>query len=438
MPCQVQVENRRKSRGTLRRASLSLLAFTLILCFAVAKRCSGAVASPHFVQAVAAAGMGKGLSVSFTRNTVAGDIILVGVDFTMEATPLLVTDSQGNTFNRVGSLLTSPGGSRSGVYYAKNVKGGAERITVNLSANSSYIEVYLSEYSGADHTNPIDAQVGESGRAGAVSSGNAKTTIAGDMIYGYCVGDWSCTSGSGFTALSTFHANLIEDKIAGSSGAYAATGSATNGWTMQMVALKPAPVAPVVAPNGPGVSLSSTSLTFAGEAVGIASPVQTVVVTSTGTTALTITSIVLKGTNAAAFTEVNTCSRPMAPKGNCVIAMLFKPLATGAATASLSVADNASGSPQTVSLFGSGIHDVTVSWTGSPNALVAGYNIYRGTTPGGEAPTPLNSTPIYATTYIDTNVKAGATYYYSVTAVASNGKTQSAHSKEAAAKVPSP
>lgn len=123
MPCQVQVENRRMSRGMLRRASFSLLAFMLSLCFAVAKRCSGAVASPHFVQAVAAAGMGKGLSVSFTRNTVAGDIILVGVDFTMNATLLLVTDSQGNPFNRVGNLLTSPGGARSGVYYAKNAKG---------------------------------------------------------------------------------------------------------------------------------------------------------------------------------------------------------------------------------------------------------------------------------------------------------------------------
>jgi hypothetical protein len=34
--------------------------------------------------------------------------------------------------------------------------------------------------------------------------------------------------------------NLIEDMPAGNPGPYAATGSATNGWTMQMVALKPA------------------------------------------------------------------------------------------------------------------------------------------------------------------------------------------------------
>ena len=73
----------------------------------------------------------------------------------------------------------------------------------------------------------------------AVSSGNATTTVAGDVIYGYCVGDWSCTAGSGFTTRSSFNANLIEDMTAGNAGTYAATGTANHGWTMQMVALKP-------------------------------------------------------------------------------------------------------------------------------------------------------------------------------------------------------
>ena len=113
-------------------------------------------------------------------------------------------------------------------------------MTVNLSASSAYIEVYLTEYSGVNQTNPIDAQAGASGSAGAVSSGNATTTVAGDLIYGYCVGDGSCTAGSGFAARSTFDGNLIEDATAGNPGTYAATGTATSGWTMQMVALKPA------------------------------------------------------------------------------------------------------------------------------------------------------------------------------------------------------
>ena len=61
----------------------------------------------------------------------------------------------------------------------------------------------------------------------------------GDAIYGYCVADWACTAGSGFTQRSNFNNNLIEDEKAGNAGSYAATGVANNGWSMQMVAIKP-------------------------------------------------------------------------------------------------------------------------------------------------------------------------------------------------------
>jgi len=135
--------------------------------------------------------------------------------------------------------LTSPGGDRTVVYYAKNIKGGADTVTVTLTANSGWLELFISEYSGADPTNPIDAQVGASGSAGTVSSGNATTTTAGDIIYGFCPADWNCRAGSGFTARSTMNGNLIEDELVGTAGSYAATGTANNGWTMQMVAIKP-------------------------------------------------------------------------------------------------------------------------------------------------------------------------------------------------------
>jgi fibronectin type 3 domain-containing protein len=66
---------------------------------------------------------------------------------------------------------------------------------------------------------------------------------------------------------------------------------------------------------------------------------------------------------------------------------------------------------------------------------MVGYNVYRGTSSGGEGSTPLNSTPINGTSYVDTNVTAGMTYYYVVTSVGSNG-VQSAPSNETEASVP--
>ncbi len=425
----------RASRGAQRRAKLSLSALFFALFLCAAKAAAGVPAITQTV-ANAASGTANSFSLSFPNNTVAGDIILVGFDFIASATLSSISDSQGNAFTEVGNQLTSPGGGASRVYYAKNIKGGADTVTVKLSANSTYLEVYLTEYSGVDQTNPIDAQAGASGNAGSVSSGNATTSFVGDVIYGYCAADWRCTAGSGFTALSTLNSNLTENMVAGGPGAYAATGTATNGWTMQMVALKPASSGGAVPPvtTAAAASLSAASLTFVTGGVGIASAAQTITLTNTGGATLNITSIAITGANATDFTEVNTCSLPLLAGGNCTIVILFTPSATGARTASLTIADNASSSPQSVALSGTGSHDVVLSWTPSPTPGIAGYDVYRGTASGQESSTPLNSSPINGSTYTDVNVTAGAAYYYVVTAV--SGAAQSAKSNETSATVP--
>jgi titin len=128
----------------------------------------------------------------------------------------------------------------------------------------------------------------------------------------------------------------------------------------------------------------------------------------------------------------------VAAGGTCTIAISFTPAASGARTAALTITDNASGSPQSVALTGTGTHDVILGWTASPTSGVVGYNVYRGTTSGGESATPINSAPINGTTYADENVTAGTEYYYVVMAVASNDSTLSAASNEASATVPTP
>ena len=197
-------------------------------------------------------------------------------------------------------------------------------------------------------------------------------------------------------------------------------------------------VAEVQFGTGAVASLSPSSLNFGNEPVDVTSTPQVVTLNNTGSAALSITSIAFTGANATDFTQNDTCGASVAAGGNCTIAISFAPLASGARGGSLTITDNASGSPQSVSLAGTGTHDVTLSWTDSTTPGIVGYNIYRGTTSGGESSTPLNSTPINGTTYTDENVTAGAKYYYVVTAVASNGTTQSGNSNEVSATVPSP
>jgi hypothetical protein len=107
--------------------------------------------------------------------------------------------------------------------------------------------------------------------------------------------------------------------------------------------------------TGTVVQLSPTSLSFGSVKVGMKSPAKTVTLTNKGTSSLSITSITIAGTNPSDFTKTSTCGASVAAGASCTISVTFKPTATGARSASLSVADNGGGSPQTVKLSGTGI-----------------------------------------------------------------------------------
>ncbi|HUY14245.1 MAG TPA: hypothetical protein VMX16_11545 [Terriglobia bacterium] len=81
-------------------------------------------------------------------------------------------------------------------------------------------------------------------------------------------------------------------------------------------------------------------------------------------------------------------------------------------------------------------HSVSLSWTASTSTGILGYNVYRSLTSGGPY-SKLNSTPVSGTTYLDSSVIAGQTYYYVATAVG-QGNVESAYSNQAAATIPSP
>ena len=112
------------------------------------------------------------------------------------------------------------------------------------------------------------------------------------------------------------------------------------------------------------VTLSTNSLSFPDEAPGGASPAQTVTVTNSGKAALNITSI----TVAVNFQEIDDCGSPVAVGSHCTINATFVPITTGAFQGAITVADNASGSPQSITLAGQG-----VSSGPPPAATLTGY-----------------------------------------------------------------
>jgi len=100
----------------------------------------------------------------------------------------------------------------------------------------------------------------------------------------------------------------------------------------------------------PVVSLSATSLTFAGQPVSTPSASQPVILTNTGTGMLTSLTIAASGD----FAQTNNCPGSVAPTAGCTINVTFTPTAIGSRTGTLTLTDNAANSPQTVSLSGTG------------------------------------------------------------------------------------
>ncbi len=130
----------------------------------------------------------------------------------------------------------------------------------------------------------------------------------------------------------------------------------------------------VIALSGTGVAaatavtLSPTSLTFGSLSVGTVSAPKTVTLTNTGTAALTISSIAAGG---ADYSETDNCPRAGALDvgASCTISVVFQPAGSGARNGSLSVTDNASGSPQSIALAGTGVAQFTLT-SPSPTATI--------------------------------------------------------------------
>jgi hypothetical protein len=257
-------------------------------------------------------------------------------------------------------------------------------------------------------------------------------SITSIAVTGTNAGDFAQTNTCGSSVAAAANCTISVTFTPSASGTRTASLSITDN-----ASGSPQTVSPTGTGNGPLASLSATSLSFGNQPYDATSTAQTVTLSNTGNATLSITSIAVTGTNASDFAQTNTCGSSVAAGANCAIAVIFTPSALGTRAASLSVTDNASGSPQTVPLSGTGARYVVVSWTASTTAGVVGYNAYRGTTSSGPF-TQMNSSSISGTTFTDAGVQAGQTFYYVVTAIASDDVTVSTKSNVASASVPSP
>jgi uncharacterized repeat protein (TIGR03803 family) len=113
----------------------------------------------------------------------------------------------------------------------------------------------------------------------------------------------------------------------------------------------------------PPVTLTPSSANFGNVPQATSSAPKNFTLKNNQSTSLTISSIAFTGANAGDFSHDGTCGNTLAAKASCNVSVTFTPSIIGSETATLTVTDNASNSPQTASLAGKGVAQAVVSPT---------------------------------------------------------------------------
>jgi hypothetical protein len=186
-------------------------------------------------------------------------------------------------------------------------------------------------------------------------------------------------------------------------------------------------------PNQGQLSASTANLNFGNVGVG-SSGLLTDTLSNTGTANVTISNISISG--AGIGTSGVYVGLVLAPGQSAPLNVAFAPTAAVGVSGSVIVTSNAANSSMSIAISGAGVeqvsHSADLSWNASSGAV--GYNVYRGTVSGGPYAL-LTGSPITITTFTDTSVQPGQSYYYAVTSLNSNG-VESALSNQAAATIP--
>jgi P pilus assembly chaperone PapD len=201
------------------------------------------------------------------------------------------------------------------------------------------------------------------------------------------------------------------------------------------------PNSPLVVPlGGTGVSTvlqlsaSPASLAFGSLTTGT-SATQGVTVSNTGNSSISISQVSASG---AGFSTSGIAVPLSLTAGQSTsFSVTFAPGSAGNLLGSVTIISNATNSPLVVALSGNGAtpvsHTVSLSWTPS-SSTYSGFNVYRGTTSGGPY-TRVDTSMISTSSYVDTSVAGGQTYFYVATELDSTGM-ESSYSSQVSAIIP--
>jgi hypothetical protein len=183
-------------------------------------------------------------TLAFDRPVTAHNAIVVAMTITVGsgAPPPSMNDSLENRYSTVAGPHYPTFFSSIAVYVfaAFDVVDGPDTVTPTVSGGYS-IELYIHEYAGlaaVDNTGSNDGQASGTDRT---ARARITTSAPNELLFAFVVFGGGLTSaGSGFTARSTFHNNVNEDRVVEAAGTYEATATVNNDspWGMLLASFK--------------------------------------------------------------------------------------------------------------------------------------------------------------------------------------------------------
>ena len=179
------------------------------------------------------------------------------------------------------------------------------------------------------------------------NSGSAALTISSIAASGEFAQSNNCGASLGTGLSCTINVTFAPTTVASKTGSITITNNASGSpHAIALTGSGVASAAPVVGPL-------PASLTFGNVQINTTSTAQTITVSNTGNATLILSTISLSGDFAKSG---GTCANggSVAPAANCTILVTFKPTVAGARTGTLTITDNAAGSPRNIALAGTG------------------------------------------------------------------------------------
>jgi hypothetical protein len=196
------------------------------------------------------AGVVPSTSLAFPSGNSAGDFIAVVVRSGIANETITVRDSAHNMYLKAvqRSIPGSPGGENLSIFYAENIAGSANTVTVSQTTAGT-LRIAILEYSGVATSNALDQTSSAQGKSAAPNAGGVTTTTGGDLLLAgvLSVDPEIYTPGTGFTAEAVIPGEpntklLVEQRIqstAGPAGGGATLGS-SDPWGAVLAAFHPA------------------------------------------------------------------------------------------------------------------------------------------------------------------------------------------------------